>query len=143
MDTNAVVMGLVQNVANLLYAKCQLVGEPHIEVAYSDLKERHRENFVSAEECSEAWTKPTYVLTRKLSSPCIPVGNTLFQPAHLLRIIQYTDERGYFIILDFGNDRNLWMVYRDALDRQRTYLALLAVLGIEAGEAEKKPQTIN
>lgn len=121
---------LLSRAVNLLYASREIAdGKETIKFAFNTVPSTHVEYFNDKSECDLWWNEFVRMLSELCKPPCISVYKTLFQPHYLRRIMCFSDERAHFVVLDFGNARNLALGYKDKWQQIDTYNALCEVLG--------------
>ncbi|MDO8520626.1 MAG: hypothetical protein Q7S52_00760 [bacterium] len=141
MDIAERIADILTRVAQIRYLKYEPCENPHIAIAFGDEKEIHFEHFAESASCRESWEALVQMLVTNCSSPFIGMANTLFQPAHLAKVMRFEDERGYFVALLFTGGHNIAWGYHKMAERTAAYRTLLQMLGEEAGD-ENLNQTI-
>lgn len=136
MDNEKTLAALVAMAPNLVYTKCDEENNFRITTAYKDKAENVHTRFSEAYDCIEVWEKLSKVLTTKCLPACIQIGNTLFQPHYLQRIILFVDERAFFVALDFGGKHNIAYGKNTRAEQMEMYKDLVSVLGDRVEEGE-------
>jgi len=94
----------------MLFAKCDEVnGAPCITFGFTNDPKKHTEHFVNADERDLWWSEFTTIMMTMCTPQCITMGTVLFQPMYLRRFVCHSNEQAHFVILDFGNDRSVWL----------------------------------
>ena len=104
---------LLARAPELLYAqRHETDGTPCVIFAFTDEPKRHVERFANVESRDIWWNEFHNIMTTMCSPPCVTIREILFQPVHLHRFVCCTKEEMHFVILDFRNDRTVWMGHR-------------------------------
>jgi hypothetical protein len=137
MDIEKTLADILVKAPHLPYAQCEENEGKHLVIAYCNQKETQCERFNAAYECITLWDKLVNILTTSCLPACIQIGNTLFQPCYLERIVLFADERAYFVTLDFGADRNMAFGYKTRAAQNEMYQNLLTLLGEPVEKADQ------
>lgn len=121
----------------LLYAKRETVnGVPGVVFAFSTDPKVRTERFSSDAGCDLLWNEFTRIMTEQCTPPCMAIKNVLFQPMYLRAIGQIANELAYFVVLDFGNTRNLSLGHRAREEQIATYKTMLCALGLDVSTSD-------
>ena len=120
---------LIARTPHLLYAKRETInGVPSVTLAFNTEPKMHIEPFDSEATCNLWWGEFVTLMSEQCTPPCISVGSSIFQRLYLQRIVCHSNEQAHFVILDFGNDRNMWLGYNAKKMQLVIYQALIQVL---------------
>ena len=120
---------LLARAPELLYAqRHESGGAPCIIFAFTDEPKRHVERFASVENRDIWWNEFVTIMTTMCSPPCVAIREILFQPAYLHRFVCCTKEEMHFVILDFRNDRTVWMGHRKKENQIALFIELSEIL---------------
>jgi hypothetical protein len=118
---------VLSHLTDLLYATCGGTDSaPCATFALKGEPEARIERFENIQQRDLWWDELVSMMTKSCKPPCIVCGSMLFQPHYLLRIVPYSDARAHFVVLDFGNKRNIWLGYKEA----HVQVALLQELAV-------------
>ena len=84
-------------------------GVPCVTIAFKDEPKRHVERFARKDQQMLWWNEYESIMTKMCKPPCVAIREIIFQPAHLHRFVCHTKDQIHFVILDFRNDRTVWM----------------------------------
>ncbi len=116
--------------ADLLYAiRGTFVEENSIKFSFNTAPHTHIEYFADRAQLDLWWEEFVTMMTAYCAPPCLQCGDMLFQPHYLQRIVPYSDHRVHFVVLDFGNNHNLWLGYEEAHKQVALLQDLVAALG--------------
>ena len=130
---------ILERAPHLLCAKCAMVdGVPHIVFAFNTEPKVHVEDFDSEAKCDLWWSEFIRIMSGMCQPPCIVVNTILFQPTYLFRAVCHSNETAHFVILDFGNNRNLSLGFHQREQQISLYAALIQALGPDFQVRNKK-----
>lgn len=110
--------------ADLLYAVRGTVAEENsIKFSFNTAPHTHIEYFTDRAQLDLWWEEFVAMMTAYCAPPCVECGDMLFQPHYLQRIVPH------FVVLDFGNNHNLWLGYKETHAQVALLQDLVAVLG--------------
>ncbi len=116
----------------LLYAKRETAnGVPGVVFAFNTDPKVRTEHFSSDAGCDLLWGEFTRIMTEQCTPPCMAIKNVLFQPMYLRAIGQIANELAYFVVLDFGNTRNLCLGHHAREEQIAMYKTMLCALGLD------------
>jgi hypothetical protein len=109
----------------MLFAKCEeVLGVPCVTFGFTSEPKKLVEQFANVEERDLWWNEFTAIMMGMCTPRCVIMGTVLFQPMYLRRFVCYSNEQAHFVILDFGNNRAVWLGYHQKEDQIALFAAL-------------------
>ena len=111
---SAVLPSILDVAPKLLYARREThEGVERIVLRLHEQDESTILPFLSRDVRDSWWDTLCEFMKQNCSPSCFLIGNVLIQPGYLLTVYAHSNEVSHFVIFDFGNDRNVWIGYRD------------------------------
>ena len=139
MDVVKIALGILDKVDKLLYIKYERDNVSRLTLAFEDEQALTVEQFLDEAECNLVWDVLVHFLTSACVPPFVQIQTVLFQPTIVSQIATFSEERGYFVLLDFKGKHNIGLGFSDKEERDQSYQNLIEYFKVIQKEKESSP----
>ena len=131
MSFDELIRTIAENVSRVCYVRLY-TEESKIVYALSDEPELVHAHFADKDELHATWNGVIRLLTTMCRPAFIQTGAiVLFQPTFVTALGQHSDERAYFVIVQFPCKHNLALGSFTMAEREKRYLMFCQLLGLD------------